>query len=123
MKKLTARMYCEKCCHRDTCVKPCAPVEALLRSVETRDENNGELPRSFVEKLQADDEWPESGKTKKRLILELYFIDGREGKEIDFIVGCCREYRTRVINAEKRRVRSKAKPKYTIAKSKYTIDR
>jgi len=123
MKKLTARMYCEKCCHRSTCVKPCAPVEALLRSVETRDENNGKLPRSFVEKLQAGDEWPESGKTKKRLILELYFIDGREQHEIEYIVGTTQQYVSRVIVAEKRRVRSKAKPKYTIAKSKYTIDR
>ena len=110
MKKLTARMYCEKCCHRSTCVKPCAPVEALLRTVETRDENNGELPRSFVEKLQAGDEWPESGKTKKRLILELYFIDGREQKDIPFLVSTDRHYVCKVINAEKKRIRSAVKP-------------
>lgn len=110
-KRTVLRMYCEKCRKRSTCTELCAPVEALLRSVETRDENNGELPSAFIEQLQNSDDWPESGKTKKRLILELYFLDGRSGPDIDYIVGCSRVYRSRIINAEKKRTQTAAKPK------------
>lgn len=110
-KRTVLRMYCEKCRKRSTCTELCAPVDALLRSVETRDENNGELPRQFVEQLQTGDEWPETGKTKKRLILELYFVDNREQHEIIFITGATQAYISRVVNAEKRRIRAKAKQK------------
>jgi len=116
MTKEAERLYCAKCKHRPTCDVPCAPVEELLRTVETRDEHTGELPRAFIEQLQNSDDWPESGKTKKRLILELYFLDGREQHEIEYIVGTTQQYVSRVIVAEKKRLRVIAKPKYTIGR-------
>lgn len=109
-RKAVERLYCEKCPNRDVCKAPCPPVEALLKSVQTRDEHMGELPRRFVDQIQAGEEWPVSGKTKKQLILELHFIDGRTGPEIDLIVGCSRVYRSRIINAEYRRIRAASQP-------------
>lgn len=106
MTKKQAMKYCVKCAKRDNCTVPCAPVEALLSQVSTRPEHDRELPKEFVRQYIANMQWPEPRSSKKRLILELFFLDGREQKDIPFIVGTDRHYVSRVLCTEKKRIRS-----------------
>lgn len=94
--------YCSKCKKRDTCTELCAPVEALLSEVTTRAEHDRELPREFTKRFKNTQEWLESRKTKKQLIIELYFIDGRRQSDIVLIVGCSQPYVSKVIRQAKK---------------------
>lgn len=99
-----ASSYCKSCKKRAKCTELCAPVEALLNQFDVRGENKGSLPDAFVAQSKEGD-IPRPTKTKKELILELYFIDRRTQTEIFRLVGCDKGYVSRIINKTKRTIK------------------
>ena len=95
------KRFCRGCRKYDTCTEPCKPVEEFLKSAGTRPENDGDLPREFVESYIRTGEWPRPKTPKKRQILELYFLDGRKITEIALLVGCSKQYASKVVESAK----------------------
>lgn len=106
MTKNIDRLYCAKCRNRATCQQPCTPVELLLKSVTTKEEHDRDLPREFTEKYKITQSWPESVKGKKKLICELFYLDGRTRREISLLVSAGYKYVCKVIAIENRRIRA-----------------
>lgn len=107
MKSRLDRLYCAKCKNRPTCTTPCTPVELLLKTVTTREEHERELPREFVRQTRCLEDYPEPDCSKKQLIIDLFYLDGRTRKEISLLVGATYEQVKKTIQRENLRIRAK----------------